>query len=99
MTSADFLALLPLLVTALSSLLVLLITAFRRNHWLVAVVTSLGLMGALMTLPLASQVTPRQVTPLLLVDAYATFYSGLLLAAGLAVPGLSYGASAHRWGT
>ncbi len=98
MTSADFLALLPLLVTALSSLIVLLITAFRRNHLLVAVVTSLGLMGALMTLPVASQVAPRHVTPLLLVDAYAIFYSGLLLAAGLAVTGLSYGYLEKRAG-
>ena len=91
MASADFIALLPLLVTAVSSLIVLLLAAFRRDHLLVAIVTSLGLTAALMTLPIASRVAPRQVTSLLMVDAYAIFYIGLLLAASLAITGLSYG--------
>lgn len=91
MASEDFIALLPLLVTALSSLIVLLLAAFRRDHPLVAVVTSLGLTAAFLTLPVAAGVAPRQVTPLLLIDAYALFYAGLILAASLAVAILSYG--------
>lgn len=91
MVSADFIALLPLLVMAVSSLIVLLLAAFRRDRPLAAIVTSLGLTVALITLPIASQVAPRQVTSLLMVDAYAIFYIGLLLAASLAVTGLSYG--------
>ncbi len=91
MASEDFIALLPLLLTALSSLAVLLLAAFRRDHPLVAVVTSLGLTAAFLTLPVAAEVAPRQVTPLLLVDAYALFYAGLILAASLAVAILSYG--------
>lgn len=98
MVSADFIALLPLLVMAVSSLVVLLITAFRRDHLLVALATALGLTVALITLPIASQVAPRQVTPLLMVDAYALFYIGLLLAASLAVTGLSYGYMKKRDG-
>lgn len=91
MASEDFIALLPLLVTALSSLIVLLLAAFRRDHPLVAVVTSLGLTAAFLTLPVAAGVAPRRVTPLLLIDAYALFYAGLILAASLAVAILSYG--------
>lgn len=91
MASEDFIALLPLLLTALSSLAVLLLAAFRRDHPLVAVVTSLGLTAAFLTVPVAAEVAPRQVTPLLLVDAYALFYAGLILAASLAVAILSYG--------
>jgi NADH-quinone oxidoreductase subunit N len=91
MVSGDFIALLPLLVTAVSSLIVLLLAAFRRDHLLAAIVTSLGLTVALATLPIASQVAPRKVTSLLMVDVYAIFYIGLLLAASLAVTGLSYG--------
>ncbi|WHZ21153.1 MAG: NADH-ubiquinone oxidoreductase chain N [Nitrospira sp.] len=91
MASADFLALLPLLVTAASSLIVLLLAAFHRAHGLAAGVTSSGLAVALMTLPVASRVAPRQVTTLLMVDAYAIFYIGLLLAASMAIAGLSYG--------
>ena len=98
MVSADFFALLPLLVVAVSSLVVLLITAFCRDHLLVALATSLGLTVALITLPIASQVAPRQVTTLLMVDAYAIFYIGLLLAASLAVTGLSYGYMKKRDG-
>jgi NADH-quinone oxidoreductase subunit N len=98
MASADFIALLPLLVTAVASLIVLLLAAFRRDHLLAAGVTSLGLTAALMTLPIASQFAPRQVTALLMVDAYAIFYMGLLLAASLAITGLSYGYLEKREG-
>jgi NADH-quinone oxidoreductase subunit N len=54
-------------------------------------VTSLGLAVAFFTLPVAAGVAPRQVTPLLRIDAYALFYAGLILAASLAVTILSYG--------
>jgi len=91
MTPEDFIALLPLLVTALSSLGVLLLAAFHRNHRFVAVVTSLGLAAAFFTFPVAAGVAPRQVTPLLRLDAYALFYVGLILAASLTVTILSYG--------
>ena len=91
MALEDFIALLPLLVTALSSLGVLLLAAFHREHRFVAVVTSLGLAMAFFTLPVAAGVAPRQVTPLLRIDAYALFYAGLILAASLAVTILSYG--------
>ena len=91
MAPEDFIALLPLLVTALSSLGVLLLAAFHRDHRFVAVVTSLGLAVAFFTLPVAAGVAPRQVTPLLRIDAYALFYAGLILAASLAVTILSYG--------
>lgn len=91
MTQADFIALFPLLATAVSSLIVLLLAAFRRKHVLVATVTALGLTAAFLTLPVAAGVAPRQVTPLLLIDAYALFYAGLILAASLAVTILSYG--------
>ncbi len=91
MAQADFIALLPLLATAVSSLIVLLLAAFHRDHGLVATVTSLGLTIAFLTLPVAAGVAPRQVTPLLRIDAYALFYAGLILAASLAVTILSHG--------
>jgi NADH-quinone oxidoreductase subunit N len=91
MAPADFIALFPLLLTALSSLVVLLLAAFRRDHLLVATVTALGLTAAFLALPVAAGVAPRPVTPLLLIDAYALFYSGLMVAASLAVAMLSYG--------
>ncbi|MCC2641752.1 MAG: nuoN [Nitrospira sp.] len=98
MVQTDVIALLPLLITAISSLIVLLLAAFSRNHLLAAGVTSLGLTAALAALPLASLVAPRPVTSLLMVDAYAVFYMGLLLAASLAITGLSYGYLKKREG-
>lgn len=98
MASADFMALLPLLMTAASALIVLLLAAFHRAHRLAAGVTSSGLAVALMTLPVASRVAPRQVTALLMVDVYAIFYIGLMLAASLAIAGLSYGYLEKRGG-
>ncbi|MEX5214162.1 MAG: NADH-quinone oxidoreductase subunit N [Nitrospiraceae bacterium] len=91
MAGPDFIALLPLLVTAVSSLIVLLIAAFHRGHGVVVTVTSLGLTGAFLMLPVAAGVAPRPVTALLVVDTYALFYAGLILAASLAVTLLSYG--------
>ena len=64
MVSADFFALLPLLVVAVSSLVVLLITAFCRDHLLVALATSLGLTVALITLHcISSRPTTSHHTP------------------------------------
>ncbi|MGE3151789.1 MAG: NADH-quinone oxidoreductase subunit N [Nitrospiraceae bacterium] len=91
MTVADFIALLPLLVTTVSSLIVLMIAAFHRVHGVVATVTSLGLTVAFLMLPVAGGVAPRPVTALLIIDTYALFYAGLILAASLAVTLLSYG--------
>lgn len=90
MHSADFVALLPVLMTGVASLIVLLLAAFCRRHKLIALTACLGLIVALLTLPLASTVVPRQVTPLLVVDRYAIFYGGLLLSASLIVAMLSY---------
>lgn len=98
MARSDFTALLPLLVTAVTSLIVLLFAAFHRSHGLAVAVTSLGSVVALMTLPIASLVAPRQVTSLLRVDAYAIFYIGLLLAASVMITGLSYGYLERRGG-
>jgi NADH-quinone oxidoreductase subunit N len=52
---------------------------------------------ALATLPFAAAVAPRQVTPLLSADRYAFFCLGLILAASLAVAGLSVD-YLKRWG-
>jgi len=91
MTSPDLIALLPLLVLAGTALVVMMAIAFRRSHRLTAGLALTGLAAALVTLWPASLVAPRQVTPLLIVDPYALFYTGLILAAALAVVLLSYG--------
>lgn len=90
MTLTDLMALLPMIVVATTAVVVMLVIAFHRSHRLTVGLTLVGLALALVTLPLAATGSP-QVTSLLMVDGYALFYTGLLLAATFAVAALSYG--------
>ena len=92
MTAPDLIALSPLIVLAFTALAVLLSIAIRRHHGAAAGVALLGLAASFASLRWAAAVTPRQVTALLLIDAYALFYWGvlLLLAAGVLLLAYSY---------
>lgn len=83
-TTQHFIALLPLLITSITAVVVMLAIAWKRNHSLTLVLSVLGLNLALLSLLPAAGVTPIEVTPLLLVDKFACFYMGLVLAATLA---------------
>jgi NADH-quinone oxidoreductase subunit N len=90
MSPTDILALLPLLVIAGTSVVVMLGIAFKRNHALTAGLTLVGLTAAFISIYAAASLAPRQVTSLLLVDRYALFYMGLIIASAAAVAALSY---------
>lgn len=80
----QLLALLPILITGGTALLVTLLIAFGRRYHLTVSLTMLGLNAALASsLWLAFQ-NPQAVTPLLVVDAYACVFMAIVLAAGLA---------------
>lgn len=91
MTGTDILALLPLLIIAATSIVVMLAIAFLRSHLLITLLTIAGLIGALASLPVSASLAPRQVTSLLAVDSYGLFFTGLMLASTLAVVAISYG--------
>ncbi|MGH8255617.1 MAG: NADH-quinone oxidoreductase subunit N, partial [Steroidobacteraceae bacterium] len=91
MSLRDLLALLPYLVLAAAAVVELLVIAWRRNHATSAWICALGLVLAFAALFAAAPQAPRAVTPLLLVDGYALFYTGLVILAALAVTLLSYG--------
>jgi NADH-quinone oxidoreductase subunit N len=91
MTRAELLTLSPFIVLAAAPVVIMVVVAFYRHHMLTALLTVIGLIAAFVTLPAASAAEVQHVTPLLIVDRYAIFYIGLLLAAGVAVTGLSYG--------
>jgi NADH-quinone oxidoreductase subunit N len=91
MNSTDFIALLPLLLLAGASIVVMLTIAVRRAHLPVLALTLAGLVAAYGALWIADSVAPRQVTLLVVIDRYALFYTGLILAATAAVALLSYG--------
>src|SRR5271168_30744 len=90
MTTADMLALLPLLVVAGTAVLVMLAIACKRNHALAAGLTLAGLAAAFISIWAAAPMAPRQVTSLLLVDRYALFYMGLIISSAAAVAVISY---------
>lgn len=91
MSFRDCIALLPLLILAGTSVLVMMMIAVRRSHLLTLGLTLLGLGASFFSLWAVDGIAPRQVTSLLLVDRYAVFYIGLIVAACSAVALLSYG--------
>jgi NADH-quinone oxidoreductase subunit N len=89
-TPSDFAALTPLLILGGSTVGVMLTIALRRNYNAAVMLTLIGLVAAFRSLWAVKQHLPRQVTPLLLMDRYAVFYIGLIVAAALAVVLISY---------
>jgi NADH-quinone oxidoreductase subunit N len=90
MTIQDFRPLLPLLVLAAAIVITMLVIAFKRSHRLIFILTLLGLALSLVVLFPASTGLPRNITPLVVVDGFAIFYMGLVLAASLVVVLLSF---------
>src|SRR5215467_6034686 len=86
----DIMVLLPILVISATAVLVMMGIAWKRSHILAAWLTLVGLAGAFLSIFAAVPLAPRQVTSLLLVDRFALFYIGLIIASALAVAALSY---------
>jgi len=86
----DIIALLPLIIVAGTSVLVMLVTAVRRSHGFTLGLTLTGLAAAFACIWAAASVAPRQTTPLFVIDVYSLFYFGLLIAADFAVAILIY---------
>ena len=83
-TLQHLIALLPLLVTSLTAVVVMLAIAAKRNHTVTFILSVAGLNLALLSLIPTLDVAPLEVTPLLLIDNFACYYMALVLAAGLA---------------
>jgi NADH-quinone oxidoreductase subunit N len=90
MNATDTLALLPLLLISGTSVVVMLGIAARRGHALTAGLTIAGLAVSFVSIFVAAPAVPRHVGSLLLVDSYALFYVGLIIASAAVVAVLSY---------
>lgn len=95
MTAADMLALLPLLLIAGTSVVVLIALAVGRNHAVAFGLTLAGLAAAFCSIFF---VPTAQVTALLDIDRYALFFFGLMTAASFAVALLAFGYLKKREG-
>ncbi|OON37114.1 NADH-quinone oxidoreductase subunit N [Izhakiella australiensis] len=89
-TSQQLIALLPMLIVGLTVVMVMLSIAWRRNHFVNATLTVIGLNLALLSLWFVGHVGPMDVTPLLRVDGYSMLYTGLVLLASLATCTFAY---------
>lgn len=88
MTLNELLALAPLILLTLTTVGIMLFIAWGRRYHVTGALTILGMNLALLSLPLLwiyNEGQPVQITPLLVLDGYALFYSGLILAAALGV--------------
>ena len=90
MTYTSFLLLLPLIILAGMSILVMLMIAFFRQHKLVAWMTIAGIILAGLAIAAAWQFSPGQVSSLLMVDQLGLLYMSILLFASLVVAIISY---------
>jgi NADH-quinone oxidoreductase subunit N len=91
LNATDLFAILPLLVLTLAAVVVMVAICIRRSHLLAVWLTLAGLAAAFVSLWKSASVSPAQVTPLLIIDGYALFYMGLIIAATFVTVILSYG--------
>ncbi|MGE0646005.1 MAG: NADH-quinone oxidoreductase subunit N [Nitrospira sp.] len=87
----DIIALLPALILAGGALVVLLLAAWNCAHGMASRTTAISQALALTSVPLASNVIPRPVTSLFLVDEFTLFYAALVLIGGIGITILSHG--------
>ncbi len=85
MNANDLLALLPIVLIAITPVIVMMLVAFRRDYRLTVMLTVAGIILSALVLPLSYQSAPTQITPLIIMDQYAIFFIGLLFATGLIV--------------
>jgi len=90
MNASDTRALLPLILIAGTAVVVMLGIAAKRSQKLAAGLTLTGLAASFVSVFAVAPLVPRQVTSLLLIDRYALFYLGLIIASAAVVAVLSY---------
>lgn len=91
MTRMDLFALGPLIILTLTSALIMVQIAVRRHHAVAVALSVIGMAAAFVCLPVAGKWSTGGVTELMTVDAYALFYTGLILMATAATALLGYG--------
>jgi NADH-quinone oxidoreductase subunit N len=91
MSYAEGMALLPLIILAVSAVLTMLTISVYRDHRLTATLSVAGLALAICSLPAVASFLPQRVTALLIMDSYAFFFMGLIFSATIAVALFSYG--------
>ncbi|MDG2091070.1 MAG: NADH-quinone oxidoreductase subunit N [Gammaproteobacteria bacterium] len=82
--------LLQVILLTLTTVVVMLVAGFKREHGLVNILTSAGLAASLLVFVFIDPVLPLQATELLYFDEYSLFFSGLIIFGALVVSILAY---------
>lgn len=90
MNAALFAASLPLLTLSVTSIVLMIAIAIRRNHELAFSISLIGIAASLASLPLAASAVPRQLTRLFVLDSYSLLYTAILLCAAAFVMLFAY---------
>lgn len=90
LTLLNLQALLPILVTSGTAILVMMAIAIYRHHWWNPTLAVGGLNLAVISLYWAWKAGPQWVTPLFYVDGTSIFFMGLILIASLACATLTH---------
>lgn len=90
MSGKDILVILPFIFMSAAPVVIMLAVAVKRNYYFTFSLSMVFHFAAFISLFYIGLYTPRQVTPLFIVDDYALFYTGLIIAASFAVTLLSY---------
>lgn len=85
MTSLQFYALLPFILLALASMVVILLIAFKQSHTVIQVTGFLMMCVVIFTMWYVRDLLPVEVPPLLVVDGFAAIFTGLIIFSVLVV--------------
>jgi NADH-quinone oxidoreductase subunit N len=90
MSSEALIDLLQIILLTVTSVVVMVTTAFKRDHGLINSLTQTGLFASLLIFVFVDPILPLQVTPLLIFDEYSMFFSTLIIVGAIAVTALAY---------
>lgn len=89
MSEVDFIRLLPLLALFVASVLIMLVISVKRDHRLTYMISSTSLVAAF-AFVLFGDKHVHHIEPLLIIDGFALFNTGLIVLTALAVSMMSY---------
>ena len=89
-TTQHFIALAPMLITTITTVVVMLAIAWKRKHSQTYLLSTIGLNLALLSILPALKVAPLAVTPLITIDQFACLYMAIMLVATLACVTLAH---------
>jgi NADH-quinone oxidoreductase subunit N len=90
MSGNDFFALMPLLLLAGSSVLIMLLIALKLNHRSIQLCSLFLFISTFFSLFKIQQIIPYHIEPLLIIDEFSVFIMGLIIFSSLVINIVSY---------